>query len=380
MKKLVILLLFAATGKALSAQVIIAYGSTPASELTFNSPLIGKSNNRFDFYLPNNNRMIIEVQRLHIIQQLPDLDSLFAKIWEDLKPIYDSLTDPLMLRRVDYVNIAKQVKIRVKQYTPSGTYYSYKDDELVQMKVDQDTLRFRGYIKPEPGKDRGVSFLSSYYTVTLLLNNITDVAKLQDGILQSGVELVLKDLEHSLEKSARRVDNYYYGAYDMKTRKRISPRNDKYMGYGKRVALAPYAQAGIQFVRGAFVPSAGLGIEYSNSEYNLSKNAIRLIWEPYFYFKRDDKDKVIMQRNDFITLKFYTGYNPVGNPSRTFSWNQNFSLGAMIYRKGELFEKGTFKFTLPGLQTKNILIEPEFFFNKFFRNFSPSMRLTVNLD
>lgn len=380
MKKLVILLLSAAIGKALCSQVVPFNNPAPPSELTFNSPLPGKSRIRFDFILPNNNKMIIEVQRLHIIQQLPNLDSLFDKIWDDLSPIYDSLTDPLLSRRVDYVQTGTEVKIRFKQYTPTGTYYSYKDDELVQMKIDQDTLRFKGTIRPYPGHDRGIRFLSSYYTVTLLLNNITDVAKLPEGILQSGMELLLPDLKRSLEKSPGKVvDNYYYGIYDIKTKKRISPRDESRVGYSKRKSIDPFAQVGIQYVRGAFVPSAGAGIEFSVNEQNYSKHAIRLIWEPYFYFMRDDKDKVVLQRNDFITLKFYTGYTHVG-PGRTFSWNQNFSIGALIYRKGELFEKGTFKFELPGLQSKNLVLTPEFFFNKFFRNVSPSMKLTVNLD
>ena len=321
--------------------------------------------------------MIIEVHGLPVLQQLPNLDSLFSKIWEDLRPVYDSLSDPLMIRRVDYVSSVSDIKIRIKQYTASGTYYSYKDDELVQMKVDQDTLRYRGYIKPE---NESASVYNNYYAVTLLLNNISDVTRLQEGILQSCVELLLPDLKDALEKSTKRTENnFYYAVYDMKIRKRVAPRNENNVGYSKKTSIDPFAQVGVQYVRGAFVPSAGAGIEYSVNERNQSKHAIRLIWEPYFYFFRDDKDKVVLQRNDFITLKFYTGYNNTG-PGRTFSWNQNFSVGALIYRKGELFEKGTFKFELPGLQTKNIVLTPEFFFNKFFRNFSPSMKLTVNMD
>lgn len=380
MKKFVILLLLAAMGSALSAQVTPSYTQVSMSDMTFGSLGPGRSGNRFDFILPNNNRMIIEVGRIHTLQQLPDFDSLFSKIWEDLRPLYDSLSDPLMQHRVDYVNSGLDVKIRIRQYPPKATYYSYKDDELVQMKVDQDTLRFRGYIPVTLVSGSIFKIAEGYYTVTLILNNIGDVVKLQDGYLEQGLQMLLADLKRELDKPAKKINNiYHYAAYDLRAKKRISPRNDGSIGYNKAIGLAPYAQIGLQFVRGAFVPSAGAGIEFYHSQYNYSKFAIRLLWEPHFYFKRDDKDKVIMQRNDFLTLQFYTGFNNTG-PGRTFSWNQNFSVGALINRNGELFEKNTFKFSLPGLQSKNVLIEPEFFFNNFFRNFSPSMKLTVSLD
>jgi|GEM_PF-6112523 len=47
------------------------------------------------------------------------------------------------------------------------------------------------------------------------------------------------------------------------------------------------------------------------------------------------------------------------------------------HRKGEYFEETTFKFSLPGLHAKNILLEPEFIFNRFFKNFIPSLKLSL---
>lgn len=381
MKKLCILLLLAAIGKTLPAQVTYYYNPPPVSETMFNSPLPGTAGTRFDFILPHNNRMIVEVHRLAHLQQLPDLDSLFKKIWADLKPIYDSLSDPLMVHRVDYLGYGTDTRIRIKKYPPRGTYYSYKDDELVQLKVDQDTLRFKGYIdKTVNVRGRAIQFAFNYYTVTLVLNNISDVTRIPDGMLASGIKLLLPDLGPSIKKSPNKTNyNFYYAAYDLSTGKRVSPVRLDNLEFGKKHGFAPYAQVAIQYARGAWVPSAGAGIEYYYNKMKYSKFAMRLIWEPHFYFQRDDKDKVVLQRNDFITLRFQSMFkNSV--PGNNFEFNQNFSFGALIHREGDLFEKGTFKFGLPGLQTKNILLEPEFFFNDFFRHFSPSLKLLVNLD
>jgi hypothetical protein len=55
----------------------------------------------------------------------------------------------------------------------------------------------------------------------------------------------------------------------------------------------------------------------------------------------------------------------------------NASIGYLIKRNGNWFEKNTVKFSLPGLQSKNIILEPEFYFNDFFKHFSPSLKLTL---
>lgn len=379
MKKLCILLLLAAIGKNLPAQEP-AYIPPPLSERLFNFRQPDASKVRFDFLMPKNNRMIIEVSSLALLQRLPNPDSLFKKVWSDLEPLHDSLSDPLMVRRVDYTRYRTETRIHIKEYKPTGTYYTYKDDELVQLKVNQDTLCFKGYF--DPVKDIGGSSVilqTTFYSITLVLNNISDVAKIPGGMLASGIELLLSDLDPLIKKSAKKNnDAFYFAAYDLGSKKRVSPLRFKNITWGKTYGFVPYIQAGIQYARGAWIPSAGAGIEYYNKT-KYDKIVMRLMWEPHFYFQRDDKDKVVLRRNDFITVRFQSvSKNSV--PGDNVEFIQNFSFGALIHREGDTFEKGTFKFGLPGLQTKNILIEPEFFFNKVFRNFSPSLKLIVSLE
>jgi hypothetical protein len=330
--------------------------------------------------MPKNNRMIIEVSWLALLERLPNPDSLFKKIWSDLEPLHDSLSDPLMVRRVDYVRYEKDTRINIKEYKPTGTYYTYKYDELVQLKVNQDTLCFKGYMGPAMSiGENPVIFQATFYSITLVLNNISDVANIPDGVLASGIGLLLPDLDSWIKKSVKKTrDNFYYAAYDLGTKKRVSPLRFENIETGKTHGFVPYIQAGIQYGRGVWIPSAGAGIEYYNKK-KYEKFAVRLMWEPHFYFQRDDKDKVVLQRNDFITLQFHSMFKNSA-PGNNFEFNQNFSFGALIHREGDLFEKGTFKFSLPGLKTKNILLEPEFFFNKLFRNFSPSLKLVLNLE
>jgi len=382
MKKIVFVLLLAVLEKKLPAQISYYPSQGLASESIFNSPPPGTLSSHFDFILPNNNRMIIEVNRIGQLQQLPNLDSLFKKIWADLEPLQDSLADPLQVRRIDYVATRQDARIRIKQYPSSGNYFSYKDDELVQLKVDQDTLRFKGY--NETGRTMTINnsqiTRSEIYTVTLLLNNIADVAKLPAGLLQSGVALLMKDIAPSLQRPALKTKStFYYALYNLQTQKKVAPLKPEHLGFGKPHGLQPYVQAGIQYGRGSWMTSVGPGLEYYYNKTKSGQYSFRLLWEPYFFFRRNAADKLITERNDFITLKFHTDYQ-YNLKGKTVEFNENFSISYLASRKGDWFEPGTFKFSVPGLQAKNLLLEPEFFFNKLLKNFSPSLKLVLYVE
>jgi hypothetical protein len=376
MKKFCLLLLLAAFGNVLPAQIT----NEAVSKDIFNSTNPGKVRARFTFILPHNNRMIIDLYNPAYISRLPEPDSLFKKIWSDLQPMWDSLSDPLKVRGVDYVSTINDVRIKINQYAPSASFYSYKDDELVQMKVDQDTLRYIGYIQ-RPG-----TFVVNYkdsrpgFIITLLLNNISDVSRLPTGILSSGIILLNKDFELLGKNKAGEPRPLRSGTYDLQQQKRISPLKTFELQYGSKNGWIPYGQMSVQYGRGEWMPSVGAGIEYYYGKSKYGQYGVRLIWEPYFFFSRDLNKKLITDRNDFVTLRFYSNWQFLFPSTPYNQYNLNFSFGYLVRRKGDWFEPNTFKFSLPGIQRKNILAEPEFFFNKFFKDFSPSLKLIVFLE
>lgn len=377
MKKYLTLLLAAALGKELPAQFQLYPNPKPASQSIFDSPAPGTLRSHFDFILPNNNRMTIEVYNFGQLRSLPDLDSLFKKIGEDLQPLRDSLTNPLNVRRVDYVTTTTDTKIRIRQETPASTYFSYKDDELVQMKVDQDTIRYKGFVElPKDFRFNGKPYyFPQPYVITLLLNNVADLGKLSPGILQAGLTLLLADIDKENASKSKSFTSYY-ALYNVQQQKRIS----RSFGFRKAHGLEPYVQAGIQYVRGAWAPSAGAGLEYYYNQTKSGRYAMRLLWEPYFFFQRDVNNKLRTERNDFITLRFCDNSKISFGKDAPVEFNQNYSFSYLVSRKGDWFRPTTFKFTIPGIQMRNVLIEPEFFFNKFLKNFSPSLKLALFIE
>jgi hypothetical protein len=373
MKKICMLLITAAMVIAASAQI----DYRPINSLmpnVFDYPTRGSIRYRYSFILPNNNRMVIDLYKVDYVYQLPDLDSVFKKIWSDLQPLRDSLSDPLKVRRVDYTAPMNDIIIGIKQHDPPTTYYSYKEDELVQMKINQDTIRFLGFAQQHNWTQDQNNF-AWIYTVTLLLNNISDIEKLPKGILASGIELLKKDLGTTENGTGQR----YSGTYDLLQQKRITPLNRPELNW-KNHGVVPYAQMSIQYGRGDWMPSVGAGLEYYYGKSKYGQYGVRLIWEPYFFFSRDLNKKLVTDRNDFVSLKFYSTWQLISKSLENGQYNLNFSFGYLISRRGSWFEPNTFKFSLPGFQRKNILVEPEFFFNKFFKNFSPSLKLTMFLE
>lgn len=379
MKKLFLfILLFAGAANVLPAQDV----TTSNSELIFNSPKPGSLFDNFVFYFPKGNRMTLEMNSIHQLKKLPNLDSLARKVYEDLQVFKDSLSKELTTKRIDYVTSKDGAKIRITEHQPASNYYAYKQNEPIQIKVDQDTVRVKLYIKAgyiNEKKTTPYSLEAPFCFVTFIVNNISDINNLPDNALDKALhDLLLKDMEKQFKADPMKYESgRYYAAYKVETNERIAPKNFKHVIWGRSAGLDLYVQSGIQYLRGSWIPSAGAGLIYfQTNTRSFEKKSFALFWEPNFVFSRDVNNSIVVVRNDFLTFKFHQEYKMYGN-NPTILRYENASLGYLINRNGNFFEKNTFKFSLPGLQTKNVLLEPEFYFNDFFKNFSPSLKLTL---
>jgi hypothetical protein len=215
------------------------------------------------------------------------------------------------------------------------------------------------------------------YHITFYLNNLSDLDTLPIEKLNATIEILKAEIAPSKAKEKKYSGVSYYALYDVNTQKKIRTWFKSPTSTRVRLEPDPYVQSGFQFMRGVAVPSVGVGIELFQKKSETNERQWRLMWEPLFFFSRDANNKLKMDRNDFITFKQHS-QNKWKGPTREIDFVQNLSFGYLIRRKGDWLEKHTIKFSLPtGIQYKNILLEPEFVFNDFFQNFSPSMKLTV---
>ena len=379
MKKLFLFfLLIAGIVHVLPAQDV----TTSNSELIFNSPKPGSLYDNFVFYFPKGNRMTLEMNSIHQLKNLPNLDSLARKVYEDLQVFKDSLTKELTTKRVDYITSKDGAKIRITEHQPASNYYAYKQNEPVQIKVDQDTLRIKLYVKGvyiNENKTTPYSLEAPFCFVTFVVNNISDINNIPVNALDKALhDLLLKDMETQINYDKPKYEGgRYYAAYKIETSERIAPKSLKYLAWGRSSGFDPYIQVGLQNLRGYWAPSAGLGFSvFETNTRRFEKKIYTLMVEPYFFFYKDANNNSVTDKNTFLTFKYHTEFKNY-RPNATSLMYENFSIGYLINRNGNWFEKNTFKISVPGLQTKNILLEPEFYFNDFFKHFSPSLKITL---
>lgn len=376
MKRFALLLVLAIAGiSSVLSQTIVTEGAADRGSRTenmFNRQRPGSLKNRFDFYLLDGNRLSLEVNYIGQLQQLTNLDSLLKRVWLTLQPFSDSFSKPLVSRRIDYYQNAVDIRLRFLEYPQAGNLFRIKSGDTAQLKMEQDTLRITLLTNRHIKSAKKELTISQPYYVTLYLNNITNLPSLQASDLEWALTTLKNDLKKNLYASpSKQYSQRYYASYNVVEQKRITPAKDL-NGFDRQTEFVPYVQVGLQYVKGGWAPSAGLGAEVIRQVRPNRKQHFQLFWEPYFFFHTDNIGKVVTDRNDFITFKYRNDFE--GTEKHVAD---NISFSYLFRRKGVWFEENTFKFSFPGLRFQSLFVEPEFYFNDFFRHFTPALKVTL---
>jgi hypothetical protein len=369
MKKLICMLL---CGAALQfhavAQPHFVPNSKPVSRSVFSPTDPGKQQCNFVVWLPQNNRIWLDLFRLSHLQTIPNLDSLFIKTSELLKPYFDSFAADGFTRRIEMDVTRNPVLFRVITHDQQPKALTRQDDEIVVVKIDQDTIRIKYW---------GDGTYGSY--VNLLLNNIADIEALAPHTGSEALALVKEGVQKNYRLDAKFDQRFnYYGSFNHETGKLVSPSNYHAIRTGNqflRLSIDP----SLAFARGQGLAGLSMGVAYS---YGVSRGpggsqlTFGLYWEPQFSFRQNSDGKVQGFRDDFVTVRFREITNTT--PFK-FSVSNTMSVGYLFRNKGNVFESNTFKLGFPGLQNGKLSIEPELYFNDFFKNVSPGLRLGLLL-
>ena len=382
MRRLLFLfLLFISNGVLHAQNVTFGYNPPTISETIFNTPRPRGFANNIDFLLPKGNRMVFELSTIYQLRHLPDLDSLLVQVQKKLVPLKDSFSDPLSTKRIDIVSEGTTDKIRITTHQPPADYFAYNNGELSQLKTDQDTLRiilFADSVKSYQPIDNLKKRRA--YAVMFILNNIDDIATLEQGYLMKNVrELLLTDMAKQLDRNpGRNPYTRYYGIYDFVKHRRISPYRVENYAWARPIGWEPVIAAGMQYARGTWLASGALGIKlYKTNSYG--KSDWRILWEPYFFFSKDAANKLLTDRNDFVTLRYQFRYQREGSGSAVVAYT-NMSFGYLVRRQGDWLEPNTKKLSLGGLLSGVAILEPELLFTGFFRKVSPSLKLSLTIQ
>lgn len=357
----------------------------PMSELLFNTPISNNVlPNGFQFVLESNNRLWLELYAIKDLNYLPNLDSLMVAARKILAPLLNSFAKDAVVRRFDIIApFTENAKVKVTSHEQAPQSYGLQDGSFVQLKIDQDTIRISFQMQPAITQEIIKTSNQSSLTpkigfLTLLLNNASDLFSLSPSIGSVCMKLLQQkfDSSHLQVWRSSRLKNNHYAIINTVTQQLVSPKRLENIGRNK-TALVPNVYGGLQYARGSLMPFAAAGLRFTYGNQKYSRNQLMAMWEPYFSFYSLANGKTGTNRNDFVTIKYMELQTRRTVP---FDVILNFSLGYLVGKSGNQFEKNTIKMGLPGVRSGWLQLEPELIFNDLFKMFSSSIKLTIHYE
>ena len=331
--------------------------------------------NRFYIDLEKGNKLTIELTDFSDLQKIMNIDSLLTVFMNDMKPLNDSLSNPLTAKRVDYVTDAQgRKKIRIQQYQPKGNNYLLNNGDLSSLKISQDTINIIGVINnPSKAELHKVSKGNPrYYHLLFYLNHLDELPEYMNGVLTAKFATIEKNVNGKwpILKGG--------GSHYLKNDKSIvadKPGGATEAGTGDMLELVQFVN--IQNYKSYFIPSFSVGVKlvFSNTERTF-KWEPGLFWEPHFLFAKNAAGKLKTYRNDFLTLTYGQGGIPDHDPRKDFTFSAVFSIGYLIHQSGDFIEKNTFRLGAGKLKLLKTTIEPSIYFNHFFKGVTPGIRIS----
>ncbi|HKH63455.1 MAG TPA: hypothetical protein VKA49_21610 [Flavitalea sp.] len=321
--------------------------------------------------LGKGNKMQIEVAAMEDLRRFANMDSLIRAFLKDIEPLKDSLGDESFSRRIDYVTDSMGLsKIRIQQFKPKGSSFVVREGDAAVLKLEQDTINFIGVVPFIAKYTFRKAFADTrYFRVSFFLNDLFDLPQYLDGNLNKKIESLLDNTKSDWNTTAQK------GTAFLKTDRSISAKQPGgYLGAGDYLNFR--FSVDIQNYKHYFVPSFSLGAGLILSTTHFKRDIV-LSWDPHFFFAKDSLDKLRTFRNDFLTLTWGQGIVQDYNPRKESHLLFIMSLGYLIRRNGDYFEKNTFRIgagrlSLFGGKTK---IEPVMYFDNFFKGVTPGLRL-----
>lgn len=380
MKKMILFfLLLAGTGNVLHAQLDLP----DPTDITFNTPKTSRSNITFTFFLSSHTRILLDLAFISQVERLPDLDSMLQVAVKMLEPLQDSLRSDGVVRRVDVVLRNELPKIRIITHPELSNTYTIKDNELMELKVNQDTVRLIGYAQSmlQYGRKEDGVFtrtpLGAAFAVSIITDNVGDIAKIEPGQLKKCLDVLRPKVQKYTKGNSYNVNALNYRAsFNMNMGgQMVSPTNMSVLYSGEpqtTISVAPT----FGFARGSFTTGLQASFNYNFSRGYYNRTSLRLVTEAEFNFPRDPvTNKVKVEVNRFIGLHLRQYNKPLSDKLELAA---NLSLSYLLTKNSSLYEKNTFRLGLPVLASKRISIEPALLFNDFFKNTSLSVRILFN--
>lgn len=357
----------------LNAQISnIRYTRFNTEEQLFGNPALYTTPVNFTF-VNNQNKAVkvsFEMYTIHQLNQLPNLDSILNEAKQYLSYFVDSFKNDAIVRSVDYLVVPKMApQFRINNNNYNSTNFTLKNNELVELKINSDTLRIKLYTKnnlkaykiysPE-GLAKGEQNFPFY--INIIVNNLIDIKSLPDTALANCITRIRKDVDQYLnEKSEVNYFANFNAVYNMKNGI-VTP-----LGTNKSIRgtyLGPHNQLetgmnfGFRFLSGVPVTHVAVGLLLRDrlAVYSLS-------YEFNGFFSKDNLNRITINQNNFLSIGFLKSQK--NKNLNEFHLIPTLSFGKLIHREGDWLPANTFRIGMPSVAFGPLHFQPELYFGKF---------------
>ena len=133
------------------------------------------------------------------------------------------------------------------------------------------------------------------------------------------------------------------------------------------------AGVGAGWIHNQFISSFNFRLGFAFAKKGILKNKYFTDYEILYDFMQAHLNSGFKEFNGFLSVGYEKNFSL--DPNKP-SW-YGISVGYLVFRENEFFEKNTFKIAVHKQINNSITLKPEIYFNDFFKNGSPGLRIQV---
>ncbi|MCH5717345.1 hypothetical protein [Niabella hibiscisoli] len=326
--------------------------------------------------LGGTNKLVVYAHDAQTIDNGVDFKSILQSFFDNYDVIKDSVNAYISNKVLYYYNPGGKNGLTVIPGAETGKALSVVDGKAYRVKRTMDTINIYPR-KPKTINEAAVfSFrvnqiedLRAYITSDLINDFIKKVdQEIQEerttgknsGGKQGQPNMV--GLASRYKGTFRIVNNQIEGD--------IVPENRKMNNLSFSVS------ADLQNFKSYMAPSFNTSIDlYFKGQGYRRILRLALYWEPVFLFDKGPDDKLKTYRNDFVGFLYEYRRGSV-SPDK-LSFYAPFSASYLVKRRGDFFEKNTFRLGIGGIKYGAATVRPFMYFNSFFKDVTPGVQLSV---
>lgn len=320
--------------------------------------------------LGNGNMLHMQLANGYDLHSFLNIDSLLTTVLNDLKPFSDSLADPLTVKQIDYlIDQTGKKKLRLRQYRPPATSFLLDGPEPAILRIQQDTINILLITKVGAHSGHTLNGLR-YDRLSFCLNHYSEFETIAKTGLNGKIASIIA---HQPAKSNVYSHPFSYGLVDSVGETTFPTRQFNQLELSAGAAIENYKS----YFAPSFVARAMVTLHYPHDLYHFGVS-----WEPVFLFSPNGQGHLQTYVSNLVVLNYEHDHaewkdgKEIVKPN--FSLDPAFSFGYFISPQGNFFTKPAFRLTYGAAKFGgNLRIEPCLFFNGFFRNATPGLRLST---